>query len=176
MSGHNKWSKIKHKKEAMDAGKSRSFSKFLRLIQNESKKSGGDVNSAGLRAAILSAKKENVPKANIERAVEKGAGGGEENLISATYEAYGPEGAAIIIETLSDSTNRTGSELRRILAKHGLFISPPRAASWAFKKTGDKWRPSVFVKISESGREKLEAALEALSEHDDVLGLYANAE
>ena len=97
MSGHNKWSKIKHKKAASDAKKSKIYSKLVKLIQSESKDAKGDISSPGLRTAIDKAKAENMPKDTIDRAVKKGASSDAASMEHVTYEAYGPGGCAIRI-------------------------------------------------------------------------------
>jgi transcriptional/translational regulatory protein YebC/TACO1 len=100
MAGHNKFSKIKHKKAATDAAKSKVFSRLSKLITAESKKCNGDVNSPSLAQAIESAKKENMPKDTIERAIKKGTDSDTAAMDQMTYESYGPGGSAIIIEGL----------------------------------------------------------------------------
>ena len=94
MSGHNKWSKIKHKKAGTDAAKSKIFSKMARAISTASKQVGGDINSPTLRAAIDKAREFNMPADNIDRAVKKGSGVDAESMDAITYEAYGPGGSA----------------------------------------------------------------------------------
>ena len=121
MAGHNKWSKIKHKKGAEDAKKSKIFSKLSKLITMESKKANGDTSSPGLATVIETAKKENVPKDTIERAVKKGTDVNTAAMNPVTYEAYGPGGCAIVIEGLTDNNNRTAAEIRHILSKQGGF-------------------------------------------------------
>src|SRR3990167_269238 len=125
MSGHNKWSKIKNKKAVTDAHKAKIFTKLLRFITVESKKSKGDVNSPGLRTAIDKAKAENVPSDNIERAIKKGTGGEAGEMEQITYEAYGPGGCAIIIETLTDNRNKAAQEIKHILTKNGYELAVP---------------------------------------------------
>ncbi|MCD8528014.1 MAG: YebC/PmpR family DNA-binding transcriptional regulator [Candidatus Pacebacteria bacterium] len=110
MAGHNKWSKIKHKKAVTDARKSKIFSKLVRLIQVEAKKCGGDTASANLKAAIEKAKKENMPLENIERAIKKASEGTD--MFPVTFETYGPGGVGIIIEGLTDNNNRTNAEIK----------------------------------------------------------------
>jgi len=107
MSGHNKWSKIKHKKAATDAQRSKIFSKHSSLITMESRNAGGDTNSPSLAAAIERAKKDSMPKDNIERAVAKGSGSEGANLQEVMFEAYGPGGVAILITAVTDNNNRT---------------------------------------------------------------------
>ncbi len=176
MSGHNKWSKIKHKKAATDAQKSKVFSKLARLISSESKKAGGDKEAPGLRAAIEKARSLNMPKDNIERAVSKGAGsdaGLEEEVI---YEFYGPGGVAVIVTALTDNKNRTTPELKHILSKQGYELATPGSASWAFNKDGAGFVPHTFVQIDIEDSKKLQEIIEILEEHDDVQDVFVNAE
>lgn len=174
MSGHNKWSKIKRKKGAEDAKRSQVFSRLSKFITNESKKAGGNISSPGLQAAIDAAKKENMPKDNIERAIKKGTDTGTSEMFPVMYEAYGPGGIAIIIETLTDNKNRTAAEIRHIFTKIGLELATPGAASWAFSKQGQEWVPNSTIEISEEDGEKLGNLLDTLEEHDDVQGVYTN--
>lgn len=176
MSGHNKWSKIKHKKAITDAKKSKVFSKFVKLIQVESKKAGGDVNSPGLRAAIEKAKRENMPSDNIERAIAKGKTDTSADMEHVLYEAYGPGGSAIIIEGLTDNRNRTAAEIKHTLSKNGLELAAPGAAAWAFEKTEGEWKPKTTVELGEEDGEKLMKLTEELENNDDVQEVHTNAE
>ncbi len=176
MSGHNKWSKIKHKKAATDAQKSKVFSKLARLITVESKAAGGDVNSPGLRGAIEKARGENMPSDNIDRAVKKGAGGDAAQMDAVLYEAYGPGGCAIIIEGLTDNNNRTSQEIKHILTKRGLALAGSGAVTWAFTKEGTEWVPNTKTAITEDEGVSLETLLEELDDQDDVQEVYTNAE
>ena len=176
MSGHNKWSKIKHKKAVSDAQKSKVFSKLVRLITVESKKADGNVNSPGLRLAIEKAKKENMPSNNIERAVKKGSADGESTMESVTYETYGPGGVAVIIEGLTDNKNRTAAEIKHLLKEYGLELAGQGSVTWSFDNTAGGWVPKTNVKISVEDGEKLQIILEELEEHDDVQDVYVNAE
>lgn len=175
MSGHNKWSKIKHKKEVTDAKRSKVFSKLVKLIQTESKLAKGDVSSPGLKNALEKAKKENVPKDNIDRAVKKGASGEAGNNESVTYEAYGPGGVAIIIDALTDNRNRTGAEIKHILTEAGTSLSAPGSASWAFEKRVGLWEPTTFIDISEEDGVKLENLIDSIEDQEDVQEIYVNA-
>ena len=105
MSGHNKWSKIKHKKAATDGLKSKVFSKHAMLITMEVKKAHGDATSAGVLAAVERAKKDSMPKDNIDRAIAKGAGAGGASLEEVIFEAFGPGGVGIIITAVTDNNN-----------------------------------------------------------------------
>lgn len=177
MSGHNKWSKIKHKKAATDAQKSKIFSKHSSLITVESRNANGNMDSPGLKAAIERAKKDSMPAANIEKAVKKGTGEGAKAMEALTYEAYGPGGTALMIDTITDNRNRTAAEIKHLLSKQGLSIAEPGAAAWAFKKNAEmEWEPNATIPIDEEDGEKLGKVIEAIEEHDDVQGVYTNAE
>ncbi len=176
MSGHNKWSKIKHKKAATDAQRSKVFSKLVRLILVESKKSGGNADSPGLRMAIEKAKKENMPSDNIERAIKKGATDNSADMENVTFETYGPGGVAIIIEGLTDNNNRTAAEIKHLLSKHNAELAAPGSAVWAFENTNNGWVPKTTTKLSDSDDEKLKKLIDVLEEHDDVQDVFANAE
>lgn len=175
MAGHNKWSKIKHKKAATDAAKSKVFGKMARLIAVESKKANGDVSSPGLRAAIDSAKAVSMPKENIERAIAKGSSDETAALESILYEMYGPAGTAVLIDIVTDNRNRTAAEIRHLLSKLDYELATPGSAAWAFTKTAEGYEAQTTVEISDEDGEKLEKLMEALDEHDDVQEVYTNA-
>ena len=176
MSGHNKWAQIKRQKGAADAAKSNLWGKLGKRIAVESKKAAGDVNSPGLRAIIETAKKTNMPKDTIERAIAKGASADTAALETITYETYGPGGAAIVIETLTDSRNRTAQEIKHLLSELGLALASPGSALWAFEHSGEGYTPKTTVALSESDNEKLMKILEKIDAHDDVEEVYTNAE
>src|ERR1043166_318830 len=123
MGGHNKWSQIKRQKGANDAAKSKVWAKLSRRLTVESKKALGDANAANVRAVGDIAKKENMPKDAIERAISKGTAQDAASLEAITYEAYGPGGAAILIEALTDSRNRTAQEIKHLLSENGLALA-----------------------------------------------------
>ena len=175
MSGHNKWSKIKHKKAATDAAKSKIFGKVARLISVESKKANGDVSAPGLRAAIDKAREVNMPNDNIDRAIAKGTSADSAVLESVVYEMYGPSGVAVLIDLLTDNRNRTAAEIRHLLSKIGYELATPGSAAWAFTKTADGYEANTTVDITDEDGEKLEKLMEALDEHDDVQDVYTNA-
>jgi len=176
MSGHSKWSTIKHKKAAADAKRGKEFSKLAKTITIESKVCNGDITSPNLKAAIDKAKAANMPKDNIERAVLKGTGAGAGDMTSITYELYGPGGVAILADTLTDNNNRTNAELKHLVSKLGYQIAEPGAAAWAFTKENMEWTPNTIIPISDEDAEKLQSLVEALEEHDDVEEVYTNAE
>ncbi len=176
MAGHNKWSKIKHKKAVTDAQKSKVFSKLARLITSESKKAGGDKDAPGLRAAIEKARAANMPKDNIERAIAKGAGAGAQADEEVIYEFYGPAGVAVVVVALTDNKNRTTPEIKHILSKRGFELASPGSALWAFKKEGAQYIPQSFAQIEGEDAEKLQELIDVLDEHDDVQEIFTNAQ
>jgi YebC/PmpR family DNA-binding regulatory protein len=176
MGGHNKWSQIKRQKEKTDAAKSSAFGKLARRITIESKKANGDVNAANVRAAIDAAKAANMPKENIERAVAKGISPDASTLESITYEAYGPGGVALIIDTLTDSRNRTAQEIKHLLSKNGIALAAPGSALWAFDKTAEGYIPKQTMKLSETDDATLMQLMEQIDAHEDVQEVYTNAE
>lgn len=176
MSGHNKWSKIKHKKGVSDAKKSQLFSKHARLITVESQKAGGDVGAPGLVAAIDRAKKDSMPKENIDRAVAKGKGSEAGAMHEVLYEAYGPGGTALLITALTDNNNRSSAEIRHLLSKLGYTLGTPGSASWAFQKQGSDYVPMNSMQLSEEDGEKLAGLVEELEENDDVQDIYTAAD
>lgn len=176
MSGHNKWSKIKHRKEATDAKKSKVFGKHARLIAVESQKAKGDLSVPGLIAAIERAKKDSMPKDNIDRAVQKGKGGDAGSMQEVLYETYGPGGTAILITALTDNNNRTSGQVKQILSKSGYALGGPGSASWAFTKVGTDYIPATPMALSDEDGEKLAALVEQLEENDDVQDIYTAAD
>ena len=175
MSGHNKWSKIKHKKAATDAKKSKIFSKYAKLITVESKKVDGDINSPALKSAIDQAKAVNMPADNITRAVKKGASADAGNMEANTYEAYGPGGCAFIIETLTDSKNRAAAEIRHILSKNGGFELASRGSvTWSFIKEGNKWIAQNTIPLSDEDMEKAAKIIDHLEDNDDIQEVFTN--
>lgn len=138
MSGHSKWTKLKHSKGALDAKRGAMFTKLGNVITIAAREGGGDSDSNfKLRLAIEHAKKANLPKDNIERAIKRGtgelAGGQIEEVI---YEAFGPNKTSFIIEALTDNKNRTVANLRRIFNKHGGSLAGQNSVCWMFEKKG----------------------------------------
>lgn len=138
MSGHNKWSTIKHKKGAADAKRGKIFTKIIKEISVAAKLGGGDpAANPRLRTAIDKAKSENMPKDNIERAIKKGTGGMEgvtyEEIV---YEGYGPGGVAVLVEVMTDNRNRSVSEVRSIFTKCNGNMGEAGCVSWMFDQKG----------------------------------------
>ncbi len=165
MSGHSKWSTIKRKKGAADAKRGKIFTKIIKEISLAARLGGGDPEgNPRLRAAILAAKNENMPKDNIERAIKKGVGAAEGgvNYEELTYEGYGPGGVAVLVEVMTDNKQRTVAEIRHIFSKSGGNLGENGCVAWIFEKRG-----AISVDKKAIGEEELmEIALEAGA--DDV--------
>lgn len=176
MSGHNKWSQIKNQKAKTDGQKSKIYSKHARLIALEAKKAGSNLLSPSLTAAIERAKKENVPRDVIDRAVKKGGETGGAVMESINYEAYGPGGCAIIIEALTENRNKAAQEVKHILSKNGFAIATPGSASWAFTRENMEWIPNMTVDLSDEDLTILGKLTDELEDNDEVQNVYTNAE
>jgi YebC/PmpR family DNA-binding regulatory protein len=139
LSGHSKWSSIKHKKGAADVKRGKLFSKLSRAIIVAAKEGGGDPSgNSSLQNAIEKAKSYSMPKDNIDRAIAKGAGSGadSDNFEAVIYEGYGPEGVAVIVEALTDNRNRTAAEVRHAFTRHGGALGTTGAVLWQFDRRG----------------------------------------
>jgi YebC/PmpR family DNA-binding regulatory protein len=162
MSGHSKWSSIKHKKAIVDSRRGAAFSKLSRAITVAAREGGGDPDAnAALENAIRKAKEASMPKENIERAVAKGTGaGGEADAIETVlYEGYGPGGVALLVEALTENRNRTGADVRHIFSKNGGSLGEPGSVAYLFEKKG-----MIVVDASRYSEEQLMAAVEAGAE------------
>lgn len=138
MSGHSKWSTIKHKKAAADAKRGKIFTRYIREITVAARLGGGDVEAnPRLRAAVNAARAVNMPKDNIERAIARGAGGGEgANIEEVRYEGYGQHGVAILVDCMTDNRNRTVSDVRSAFTKGGGNMGETGCVSWMFHQKG----------------------------------------
>jgi YebC/PmpR family DNA-binding regulatory protein len=171
MSGHSKWSSIKHKKGAADAKRGKLFTKLARAITVAARDGGGDPDAnPALGLAIQKARDNSMPKDNIQRAIDRGTGEGADAaaIESVVYEGYGPGGAAILVETLTDNRNRTGSEIRNAFEKAGGSLGEPGSVAWQFDKRG-----VILLDGERYGEEAELAAIDAgaedVSEDGDVL-------
>jgi len=160
MSGHSKWSTIKRKKEKEDAKRGKIFTKLIKEITVAARQGGGDPEAnPTLRTAIQNAKASNMPQTNIDRAIKKGTGelpGAVYEQV--TYEGYGPQGVALLIESLTDNKNRTVSDIRHILSKHNGHLGETGSVAWMFDQKG-------VISVEEANEDELLAlALEAGAE------------
>jgi YebC/PmpR family DNA-binding regulatory protein len=165
VSGHSKWSTIKHKKGKEDAKRGKLFSKLSRAISVAAREGGTDPEmNATLFNAIEKAKSYSMPKENIQRAIERGGGGaGGAAYEAIVYEGYGPAGVAIIVEVLTDNKNRSAADVRNIFSKHGGSLAQPGAVAWMFERRG-----SITLDASKYAEDDvMTAALEAGA--DDVV-------
>jgi len=176
MSGHNKWSKIKNKKAATDGQRSKLFSKHSVLITMESRKAGGNLASPGLAATIERARKDSMPKENIDRAVAKGAGVGGAAYEEVMFEGYGPGGVAFLVQAVTDNNNRTSAEIRNIFVKAGYELGTPGSAAWAFTKSFEGYSPNLPMELDDVDGEKLAEFVEKLEDNDDVTNVYTTAD
>jgi len=164
MSGHSKWSTIKHKKAAKDAKRGKIFTKLIKEITVAARLGGGDLNSnPRLRTAVLTARENSMPNENIDRAIKKGTGELEGTTYDeVVYEGYGAGGAAVLVNAMTDNRNRTVAELRRVFEKNGANMGAAGCVAWMFKKRG-----VLAVARDKADEEKLmEVALDAGA--DDV--------
>jgi YebC/PmpR family DNA-binding regulatory protein len=166
LSGHSKWSSIKHKKGAADAKRGKLFSKLTRAIIVAAKEGGPDpANNLSLQNAIEKARSYSMPKDNIERAIAKGAGEGADGdaFETVVYEGYGPEGVAVVVEALTDNRNRTASDIRHAFTKHGGSLGTTGAVLWQFERRGVVVVPAegadeeeLFLAAADAGAEDVE--------------------
>jgi YebC/PmpR family DNA-binding regulatory protein len=175
MSGHNKWSQIKHKKAKTDGAKSKLYSKYSKLISAEAQKVKGDKNSPSLRALIERAKSEDVTNEVIERAIKKASEPGAA-LESILYEAYGPGGCALMIEALTTNKNKAAQEVKHILTDNGFALAAPGSASWAFKREGALWVPTMMVALEDADIAILEKLVGDLENNEEVQEVFTNVE
>ena len=170
MSGHSKWSTIKHKKAALDAKRGKIFTRLIKELTIAAKIGGGDpAGNPRLRTAILDAKAANMPADNIKRAIQKGTG----ELPGVTYEevvyeGYGPGGVAVYVEILTDNKMRTTPEIRHIFTKHGGDLGQPNSVSWMFEKKGQFAVPASGVGEDRLMEVVLEAGADDLARDGDT--------
>ena len=176
MSGHSKWSTIKHKKALTDAKRSKVFSKITSLITIAARKGEDPDKNPSLRAAIEKAREVNVPKKNIERAIKRGTGEiADARLEEVTYGAFGPGGIAILITAITDNKNRTLAEIKKILQEHNAKFTELNSIQWLFRREGADWFPNNPIKIEdETVKKELETLYGALNEQQDVNEIYDN--
>jgi YebC/PmpR family DNA-binding regulatory protein len=162
MSGHSKWSSIKHKKAIVDSRRGAQFSKLTRAITVAARDGGGDPDgNPALDLAMRKAKEASMPKDNIERAIAKGTGeGGEADAIEAVlYEGYGPGGVAILVETLTENRNRTSADVRHVFSKNGGSLGEPGSVAYLFDKKG-----TIVIDATRYSEDDLMVAVEAGAE------------
>ena len=174
---HSQWEKKKYKKAASEGKTSKLYTKLVRLIMTEAKKSNGNRDASGLKAAILKAREVDMPSDNIERAIKK-ATESNDAMESIIYEAYGPGGIGIVIETLTTNRNKAAQEIKHILSKHNSSLATIGSVTWGFeKKLTDKgffWEPTMTIPLSDTDLSLLEIMVDELEENDEVQEVFTN--
>ncbi|HSH02233.1 MAG TPA: YebC/PmpR family DNA-binding transcriptional regulator [Anaerolineae bacterium] len=180
MSGHSKWSTIKHKKAATDKKRAKIFTRLTKEIVIAAREGGGDVETNNrLRLVVDKAKQENMPKDNIERAIKRGtgelAGGDVEEIM---YEGYGPHGVGLLIETVTDNRNRAVADLRHTLGKYGGSMAEAGSVAWQFTRKGyvainqPVDEDEVFMAVADAGAEDIQFGEEMVEVYVDDLSLF----
>lgn len=174
MSGHSKWSTIKRQKGAADAKRGQMFTKLAKEIIIAAKEGGGNPDANfRLRLAVQKARDNNMPSDNIERAIKKGSGDLESsNLVEITFEGYGPKGAAVLVEVMTDNRNRTLSEIRNAFSRHGGNLGESGSVAWMFESRG-----VLTIEVDEENKEELElmaidAGADDVNEGEGYLEIY----
>jgi len=178
MSGHSKWSQIKFKKAVTDAKKSKLWSKIAAQIIIAAREKGGDPNTnSALKTLIDKAKAVNMPNDNIERAIKRGTGElAGEKMEEMLYEAYGPGGAAVLIEAITDNKNRTTAEIKHILAEHGGKLAESGSVKWMFKKNQKSKIKNQKLSEEELELAAIEAGVDDFRKEDGEIVIYTNPE
>ncbi len=176
MSGHSHFAGIKHKKEITDQKRGQVFSKLLNAISIAARTETNPQFNPQLKAAVEKARESQVPREKIEKAIKKASE--NENLEEITIEAYGPEGAAILIETITDNKNRTIAEVKKILNNNETKFAESGSVRWAFEQTkteaGLGWKEKFKQQISDGGKEKIQKLIDELLEQNEVQEIYTN--
>ena len=169
MSGHSKWATTKHRKGAKDSARAKVFAKLIRQVEVAAREGGSDLNTnASLRTMYQKAREASVPLDTIERAIKRGTGELEGVRYEAiSYEGYGPDGVAVIVETLTDNRNRTSAEIKHVFARNGGTIAEPGAVSWQFDRKG-----IIEVKGPVDEDQLLEWVMEAGGENFEANGAH----
>lgn len=175
MSGHSKWSTIKRKKAKTDAQRGKIFTKLIKEITVAARTAGGDeFTNPALRTAVAAAKAANMPSTNIERAIKRGTGELPGVIYeNVTYEGYGPGGAAIMIEALTDNKNRTVADIRHILSKHNGNLGESGCVSWLFDKKGIIQVDSSKISEEDLFEFALEAGADDMRKEDDMFEIVS---
>jgi YebC/PmpR family DNA-binding regulatory protein len=174
VSGHNKYSQIKDRKGAQDAKKSAVYTKMLALVAVAAKQNPNPDNNPRLRAAIERAREAKVPLENIQRAVSKASEA--KNLEETLIEAYGPEGVGLLIDAITDNSNRTIAEVRHLLDENGAKMATQGSVLWSFEKANNVWNPKFPQPASEADKKLLQELITKIEDHPDVQRVVMNAQ
>ena len=173
MSGHNKWTQIKHQKGITDLKRGKLFSKVLQAISAAAKQEPDPKFNPRLRTAILKAKESNISNDAIERAIGRASGGGDD-LSECIFGAYDKNGVALIIEVATDNKNRTASEVKKTLNSHGAKWAETGSVLWVFEQSGNSWKPRSPQILSSAEKEELARLAKDLESCEDVRAVVTN--
>lgn len=179
MSGHSKWSTIKRKKGAADAKRGQLFTRLGRELMVAAREGGGDPESNfRLRLVVEKARQANMPKDNIERAIQRGAGVGKDGVVldSVIYEGYGPGGTAVMVEVLTDNRNRTVAEVRRVFSRSGGNLGETGCVGWMFERKGTLTIDATDQDAEMIALAAIDAGAEDVKVDGDVVEVYATVE
>ncbi|MEK7151620.1 MAG: YebC/PmpR family DNA-binding transcriptional regulator [Patescibacteria group bacterium] len=171
MSGHSKWSQIKHKKGASDQKKGQIFSKLSKKISIAARSGTDPLANYHLQSVIDEARSFNMPKENIERAIKRASDKETIALDTVIIQAMGPSGIAIIIEAITDNKNRTINEIRHILIAHEVRMVPENSLNWMFN---NNWEPNTPIEATAELQQKIDTLLQVLDDNEDVENIYTN--
>ncbi|PIR59294.1 MAG: YebC/PmpR family DNA-binding transcriptional regulator [Candidatus Pacebacteria bacterium CG10_big_fil_rev_8_21_14_0_10_56_10] len=181
MAGHSKWANIKHRKGAMDAKRGRVFSHLSRAVRMAVKDGGsGDPKSnPTLRTLIDKARAANMPKDNIQKAINKGLGksGSGVQFQEVTYEGYGPGGVGLLVEVVTDNTNRAGADVKSLFSKAGGSLGSPGSVSYLFERRGNDYQLKMPMPLpDDASLSRLRQLVDEIEELDDVEAVYTGVE
>lgn len=177
MSGHSKWSKIKRQKGVLDQRRGAAFSKLAKVITTVVRqgKSGDPAQNPALRVAVEKAKQANMPKANIQRAIESGLSSGGEGLETMMIEGYGAAGVGIIVRAKTDNRSRTTAEIKNIFEKTGGSVGAPGSAAFLFGREGGEYVATAPMVVANESADRVSALIDKLESHQDVDRVWNNA-
>ena len=175
MSGHSRWSQIRHKKELTDKKRGQIFSKLAKLIAIAAKDGTDPETNSKLKTAIEKAKEFNLPNENIERAIKRAGEKEKAQFENLLIEAIGSSSVIVLIEVITDNKNRTMAEIKNILSENDFKMTAPGGLAWQFERKGREFIPKTPVKIEDEAlKGKLNKLFEELDEHDDTEEIYSN--
>lgn len=176
MAGHSKWANIRRRKERQDSKRGKLFTKLTKDVTIAARQGGGDIGAnPALKTAVDKAKANNVPNRNIDRAIARGTGTLDGVTVSEiTYEGYGPNGVAILIDCLTDNKNRTVAEIRSTLNRNSGSLADAGSVAYVFAQS--KEEPTFKVPLDDEGAGKLEGLIGALESIEDIVEIYHNAD
>ena len=177
MSGHSKWATIKHKKAATDAKRGKIFSIISKMITVAVREggSGDPTQNPRLRLALDKARDENMPKANVQKAIDKGLGkGGGAQVEEIIYEGYGPGGVGYLVKSLTDNRNRTGAEIKTLFDRNGGSLGGPGSVSYMFERDGEEFKAKIPMPVDDETKIKVLALVEKFEDHEDVEWVLTN--